>query len=98
MNTARAGARQRLGVPLRVQERVDGVHRDEHHAGHDHPPIGTVTAVLVGLNSPITTLQVKRWVDEFADEALLAILPGVALTQLWELVGNVEAILLGISL
>ena len=71
---------------------------DKHHAGHDHPPIGTVTAVLVGLNSPITTLQVKRWVDEFADEALLAILPGVALTQLWELVGNVEAILLGISI
>jgi putative ABC transport system permease protein len=71
---------------------------DEHHAGHDHSPIGTVTAVLVGLNSPITTLQVKRWVDEFADEALLAILPGVALTQLWELVGNVEAILLGISI
>ena len=71
---------------------------DEHPAGHDHPPIGTVTAVLVGLNSPITTLQVKRWVDEFADEALLAILPGVALTQLWELVGNVEAILLGISI
>ena len=71
---------------------------DEHHAGQDHPPIGTVTAVLVGLNSPITTLQVKRWVDEFADEALLAILPGVALTQLWELVGNVEAILLGISI
>ena len=30
-------------------------------------------------------------------EALLAILPGVALTQLWELVGNVESVLLGIS-
>jgi putative ABC transport system permease protein len=57
-----------------------------------------VTAVLVGLNSPITTLQVKRWVDEFEGEALLAILPGVALTQLWELVGNVEAVLLGISI
>jgi putative ABC transport system permease protein len=71
---------------------------DEHHADHDHPPIGTVTAVLVGLNSPITTLQVKRWVDEFEGEALLAILPGVALTQLWELVGNVEAVLLGISI
>lgn len=66
--------------------------------GHDHPPIGTVTAVLVGLNSPIATLQVKRWVDTFSDEALLAILPGVALTQLWELVGNVEIILLSISI
>ena len=66
--------------------------------GHNHPPIGTVTAVLVGLNSPIATLQVKRWVDTFSEEALLAILPGVALTQLWELVGNVEIILLGISI
>jgi putative ABC transport system permease protein len=54
--------------------------------------------VLVGLNSPIATLQVKRWADTFSDEALLAILPGVALTQLWELVGNVEIILLGISI
>ena len=70
---------------------------EEHHEAHDHPPIGTVTAVLVGLSSPITTLQVKRWVDEYEGEALLAILPGVALTQLWELVGNVESVLLGIS-
>tara|TARA_B100000123_G_scaffold57918_1_gene40353 strand:+ start:165 stop:704 length:540 start_codon:yes stop_codon:yes gene_type:complete len=53
--------------------------------------------VLVGLSSPITTLQVKRWVDEYEGEALLAIVPGVALTQLWELIGNVESVLLGIS-
>ncbi|NCF43622.1 MAG: FtsX-like permease family protein [Proteobacteria bacterium] len=75
-------------------------HDDEHgheDERHEHPPIGTVTAVLVGLNDAITTLRVKRWVDEYAGEALLAILPGVALTQLWELLGNVEAILLGIS-
>ena len=54
--------------------------------------------MLVGLDSPIATLQVKRWADNYPDEALLAILPGVALTQLWELVGNVEAVLLGISI
>ena len=76
---------------------MDLDHHEEHDQAHDHPPIGTVTAVLVGLSSPITTLQVKRWVDEYEEEALLAILPGVALTQLWELVGNVESVLLGIS-
>ena len=79
------------------EDHVDLDHHEEHDQAHDHPPIGTVTAVLVGLSSPITTLQVKRWVDEYEEEALLAILPGVALTQLWELVGNVESILLGIS-
>ncbi|MEC8618701.1 MAG: FtsX-like permease family protein [Pseudomonadota bacterium] len=79
------------------EDHVDLDHHEEHDQAHDHPPIGTVTAVLVGLSSPITTLQVKRWVDEYEEEALLAILPGVALTQLWELVGNVESVLLGIS-
>ncbi len=80
------------------EDHQDLDHHEEHHQAHDHPPIGTVTAVLVGLSSPITTLQVKRWVDEYEEEALLAILPGVALTQLWELVGNVESVLLGISI
>lgn len=76
-------------------EHDEAGHAEEEHA-HDHPTIGSVTAVLVGLDSPIATLQVKRWADNYPDEALLAILPGVALTQLWELVGNVETVLLGI--
>jgi putative ABC transport system permease protein len=76
-------------------------HHDADHHGehdHDHPPIGTVTALLVGLDSAAFTLQVQRWVNEFADEALLAILPGFALAQLWSLVGGVEDVLRGISI
>ncbi len=80
-----------------TSEHEEAIHAEDEHA-HDHPLIGAVTAVLVGLDSPIATLQVKRWADNYPDEALLAILPGVALTQLWELVGNVEAVLLGISI
>ena len=72
-------------------------HHDEHE-GHSHPPLGTVTALLVGLESQIATLQMQRWINEYAEEPLLAILPGVALTQLWELVGNVENVLRGISI
>ena len=72
-------------------------HHDEHE-GHVHPPLGTVTALLVGLESQIATLQVQRWINEYPEEPLLAILPGVALTQLWELVGNVENVLRGISI
>ena len=72
-------------------------HTDEHHDDHDHPPVGTVTAILVGLDSAPFTLQIQRWVNEFQDEALLAILPGFALAQLWGLVGGVENVLRGIS-
>ena len=89
------------------QHEHEEAHHDEHeheeahhdeHEGHSHPPLGTVTALLVGLESQISTLQVQRWVNEYAEEPLLAILPGVALTQLWELVGNVENVLRGISI
>ncbi|MDG1125644.1 MAG: ABC transporter permease [Pseudomonadales bacterium] len=65
---------------------------------HDHRTIGSVTAILVGLDSPISTLVVQRWINEYSEEALLGILPGVALTQLWSLLGNIEAVLLGISI
>ena len=57
-----------------------------------------MTAVLVGLDSPISTLVVQRWINEYSEEALLGILPGVALTQLWTLLGSIESLLLGISI
>ena len=36
--------------------------------------------------------------NEFENEALLAILPGFALAQLWDLVGGIENVLRGISI
>ena len=70
----------------------------DEHEGHNHGPIGTVTALLVGLESPAFALQVQRSINEYQGEALLAILPGVALAQLWELISGVEGTLRGISI
>src|SRR6185312_14950305 len=47
----------------------------------------SVTAFLVGMRSKVMTLTIQRAINDYSDEALLAIVPGVALTQLWELVG-----------
>ncbi|MEE2915330.1 MAG: FtsX-like permease family protein [Pseudomonadota bacterium] len=70
----------------------------EHHA-HDHSgPLGSVSAVLVGLDGPFATLQVQRWINEFEDEALLGILPGVTLTQLWDIMARIEDTLRGIAI
>ncbi len=74
---------------------------DEHdeHDAHDHSgPLGSVSAVLVGLNGPFATLQVQRWINEFEDEALLGILPGVTLTQLWDIMARIEDTLRGIAI
>ena len=74
---------------------------DEHdeHDAHDHSgPLGSVSAVLVGLDGPFATLQVQRWINEFEDEALLGILPGVTLTQLWDIMARIEDTLRGIAI
>ena len=56
-----------------------------------------LTAFLVGLSSRIATFKVQRKVNEFAREPLLAIIPGVALQQVWDLVSIVEVALLAVS-
>lgn len=50
----------------------------------------TITAAFVGLESRTATFAVQRVVNEYRGEPLIAILPGVALTQLWSLMGGVE--------
>jgi putative ABC transport system permease protein len=49
-----------------------------------------ITAFLVGLKSRMAAFGVQRHVNTFAQEPLLAILPGVALQELWDLVGVAE--------
>ena len=57
-----------------------------------------LTAVFIGLKSRIAALQLQRQVNEHKGEALQAILPGVALAELWRLMGTVENILRVISI
>ena len=47
----------------------------------------SITAALVGLKSRAAVFAVQREVAAFRDEPLLAILPGVALDELWDVVG-----------
>lgn len=57
-----------------------------------------VTAVLVGLKSRTAVFAVQRWLAEYDKEPLMAILPGVALDELWQVVGSAEKALLAITL
>lgn len=56
-----------------------------------------ITAVLVGLKSRAAVFKMQRFINESTDEPLLAVLPGVALDQLWQVVGVVEQTLLAVS-
>ena len=57
----------------------------------------TITAFLVGLKSKTAIFRMQREINEFAAEPLLAILPGLTLQQLWDLMGLAENALLVVS-
>ncbi len=56
-----------------------------------------VTAALVGVQSPLQTFALQRAINSYPKEPLLAILPGLALQELWGIVGIAETALLAVS-
>jgi putative ABC transport system permease protein len=56
-----------------------------------------VTAVLVGLKSRAAVFNVQRFVNFYQDEALMGVMPGVALGELWSVLGVGENALLAVS-
>lgn len=56
-----------------------------------------VTAAFVGVESPLQTFALQRAINEYPEEPLLAVLPGVALQELWGIVGIAETALLAVS-
>ncbi|MET1078974.1 MAG: ABC transporter permease [Pseudomonas sp.] len=81
------------GVPARGAARVSA----EQARALDLTP-SAITAVLLGLNNKIATFALQRSLNEFRGEPLLAILPGVALQELWSLMGTAEQALFVVSL
>ena len=53
---------------------------------------------MVGLKSRMATFTIQRKINQFNGEPLMAILPGVALSELWQIMGTVENLLLLVSI
>jgi putative ABC transport system permease protein len=56
-----------------------------------------ITAFLVGLESRAAVLRLQRAINNYRAEPLLAIMPGIALAELWRVVGVVERTLVAIG-
>ena len=52
---------------------------------------------MLGLKHRVTALQLQYQINQSKKEPLMAILPGMALAELWQIMGNVESLLLGLS-
>ena len=56
-----------------------------------------ITGFMLGLKSRISTFKLQRKINDYPEEPLLAIIPGVALQELWNLMSVAEKALLLIS-
>ncbi|MBA4709248.1 ABC transporter permease [Aquitalea aquatica] len=61
------------------------------------PPPETITAFYVGLKSRTSLFSYQRKVNQYREETLMAIMPGVALSELWQLMKVAEQALLIVS-
>ena len=108
-----AGVLAATGTPVdqTIHVRLEGI--EAMHAGGSNLPIGafapansaatdfsqpeSITAFMLGLKSRLSTFNVQRQINQFKGEPLMAILPGVALSELWQMMSMFENVLRLIS-
>ena len=56
-----------------------------------------ITAALLGVESRLQIFTLQRLINDYPEEPLMAILPGLALQELWGVVGIAETALTGVS-
>ena len=56
-----------------------------------------ITAAMIGVKSRLQIFALQRSINDYPQEPLLAVLPGVALQELWGIVGIAEKALIGVS-
>ena len=97
---------QTVHVSLAGLESIHGGLSDSNreqsdHESHTHSPDeahpDSVTALLIGLNSRRSVFAVQQGINEYPNEAIMGILPGVTLAELWEMMGSIEKLLQLIS-
>ena len=81
----------RAGVPL------PGLKITPEQARQQELTPKEVTAVLVGLKSRLQTFHLQRALNTRSEEPLTAVLPGLALQELWQIIGVTEKSLLVVA-
>lgn len=87
---------------------IEAIHSEGAASPHEHGAVeateamselqpDAITACIVGLKSKLMLFGVQRFVNDYEAEPLMAIVPGVALQQLWELLGVAESALIAVS-
>ena len=69
---------------------IEAVHAPHNKITPDRLVPKQITAAMLGLRSKMSTFRVQREINLYADEPLTAVLPGVALSELWQVMSVLE--------
>ena len=72
-------------------------HGDEHEQHHEQPPIPSVSAFMLGLQSRPRAIFMQREINTYRPEPLTAIMPGATLQDLWRTLSGFERALSVVS-
>ncbi len=90
-------------------ESIDEMHKGFDGDEHDHDPLmmlgehgkdtgeRDLSAILVGLQTRGAAVSMQRKINEHEHEPLTAIMPGVVLLEVWQMMSTVERILMIVS-
>ncbi len=71
---------------------------DDGHGAHAQPgESAEITAFLLGLESRVQVLRLQRTINEYEGEPLTAVIPALALFELWSVIGVAENALLAVG-
>jgi putative ABC transport system permease protein len=98
IRTVTAGKRPADESAGKHEDHEEHEEHEEHETREEYDGAQySVSAFMLGLESRAAAISLQRRINEFEAEPLSAILPGVALLELWEIVGLVEHTLRAIS-
>jgi putative ABC transport system permease protein len=89
------------GKSSHYSHQIDASKTHHHLKEADLTPLlipKSITAFMLGLNSKMSTFKIQRDINSDKQEPLLAILPGVALSELWQIMGVLENTLFLVSI
>lgn len=90
-------------------EAISAIHMDWRSGTHTGTPVTAdearamdltpdgITAAMVGVTSKLRVFDLQRAINTYSREPLMAILPGMALQELWQVVGVAETALVAVS-
>jgi len=90
-------ALEAIHIDWKAGVRIPGTNVSAEEAAKMQLQPKQITAFLVGVKSKVATFHLQRSINNYRKEPMLAILPGVALQQLWDMVGIAEKALMLVS-